>query len=147
MERVPLLIKGKPRVLDIFICKFWCDGFHGFPNEIDPMMPSTWLPICARCQTLVRQRLGTVRLLHWLTNRRVGGQVSCWKPIVSWRAYSYMGSSPNPASKMETSGHFPCDLWSSYEILYNMKVKIHVLINWSYISPHLCWLLHFEWLS
>ena len=32
-------------------------------------------------------------------------------------------------------------------ILPIIEVKIIVLINWSYRSPHFCWLLSLEWLS
>jgi hypothetical protein len=30
-------------------------GYHEFPNDIDPMMLSTWLSICAKCYILVQR--------------------------------------------------------------------------------------------
>ena len=62
MERVPHF--SKKSVVDIISCFFFMLlDHHGFSSEIDPMMSSTWLLICARCPSLARCREGMVALL------------------------------------------------------------------------------------
>ena len=45
-----------------------------------PMMPSTWLSICAKCSILVRQGVGKVSLRDQLAMRRIGGQAVVENP-------------------------------------------------------------------
>ena len=84
-------VKDGKSLLEIIKSDFWwCWVVMDFPNEINPMMPSTWLLICARCQSLVQQSVRKVRLVDWLC---------CWKPIVTFKAYTSTESSPNLANK------------------------------------------------
>ena len=52
------------------------------------------------------------------------------------------------ANPNQGCSHFHHNFGSSYEyLIYINKVKIHVLIKWSYRPPHLCLLLSLELLS
>jgi hypothetical protein len=71
--------KASLRSTNVILTTLVC---YGFLNEIDPVMPSTWLSIYARCQILVEQGVVKVRLLHSPT-KKVSEQAVVWKHIVS----------------------------------------------------------------
>ena len=112
----------------------------GCPSEIEPMMSSASISICAKCQIPIRPGVGKVRLLYWLAKWGRCGQVVveslqwAWECVILWevlqirptkygrlskntlwRETSYASSCPSqkPSNKSFSSclPRFWCRMW------------------------------------